>query len=91
MEKVRKRITFYGRVQGVGFRYHARFAADRYGLTGWVKNEYDGTVTMEVQGDEAAIDMMIGDLCSDRYITIEEFKSKTLPVDEEERRFRVVG
>ena len=91
MEKVRKRITFYGRVQGVGFRYHARFAADRYGLTGWVKNEYDGTVTMEVQGDEADIDMMIGDLCSDRYITIEEFKSKTLPVDGEERRLRVVG
>ena len=91
MEKIRKRITFYGRVQGVGFRYHARFAADRYGLTGWVKNEYDGSVTMEVQGDEAAIDMLIGDLCGDRYIIVEEFNSKTIPVDPEERRFLVTG
>ena len=55
MGEIRKRITFHGRVQGVGFRYTARLAAGSLGLTGWAKNEYDGTVTMEVQGSEGMI------------------------------------
>ena len=53
---LRKHITFYGWVQGVGFRYRARHAAEMYGCTGWVRNEWDGSVTMEIQGSEDAID-----------------------------------
>ena len=49
---VRKHIIFYGYVQGVGFRYRARHAADLYGCTGWVRNEWDGSVSMEIQGEE---------------------------------------
>jgi len=45
---VRKHINFHGWVQGVGFRYHARHAAELYGCTGWVRNEWDGSVTMEM-------------------------------------------
>ena len=56
---IRKHIVFYGQVQGVGFRYRARHAADLYGCTGWVKNEYDGSVTMEIQGLEKQIDQVI--------------------------------
>ena len=37
---IRKQIKFYGRVQGVGFRYKARYMADALGLTGVVHNEY---------------------------------------------------
>ena len=37
MEEVRKRMTFYGRVQGVGFRYTAKHLAHSLGLTGWVE------------------------------------------------------
>ena len=40
-----------GQVQGVGFRYRARYAAQTLDLTGWVENEDDGSVTLEVQGD----------------------------------------
>lgn len=47
---IRMSITFYGSVQGVGFRYRAKYAADGLGLTGWVENEWDDTVRMEVQG-----------------------------------------
>ena len=43
----RRHISFYGWVQGVGFRYRARHAAELYGCTGWVRNEWDGSVTME--------------------------------------------
>ncbi len=88
-DRIRKRITFYGRVQGVGFRWHARHAADSLRLTGWVKNEYDGSVTMEIQGREAEIDMLLQALENDRYIDIRNMDVRSLPVDEEERAFRV--
>ena len=58
-EKVRKHIFFYGRVQGVGFRYYAVQKANQLGLTGWVKNLYDGSVEMEVEGQEELIDQLI--------------------------------
>ena len=57
--KIRKHIVFYGRVQGVGFRYYAVNKANQLGLTGWVKNLPDGTVEMEVQGEEPLIDQLI--------------------------------
>ncbi|MGN1114861.1 MAG: acylphosphatase [Oscillospiraceae bacterium] len=88
---VRKRIIFYGCVQRVGFRYHSRYIAGILGLTGWVRNEYDGTVTMEVQGDEQLIDRMIQTLNSDMYIDIQDMDIKNLPVNEEERSFGVSG
>ena len=53
MADVRKHMIFHGRVQGVGFRYTAKYLARSMNLTGWVKNEYDGTVVMEVQGRES--------------------------------------
>ena len=43
-------MKVYGRVQGVGFRYSARYCALELGLAGWVRNEWDGSVEMEVQG-----------------------------------------
>ena len=46
--KVRKHIYFYGRVQGVGFRYYAVQKAGQLGLAGWVRNCYDGTAMTEV-------------------------------------------
>ena len=48
MNILRKHIIFYGWVQGVGFRYRARHAAELYGCTDWVRNEWDGSVTMEM-------------------------------------------
>jgi len=68
MGEIRKRITFHGRVQGVGFRYTARLAAGSLGLTGWAKNEYDGTVTMEVQGSEGMINKLLVRLNTDHFI-----------------------
>ncbi len=50
MSEVRKHFVFHGKVQGVGFRYTAKYLALSLGLTGWARNEWDGTVTMEVQG-----------------------------------------
>ena len=56
---VRKHIIFYGSVQGVGFRWRARNAAEHFSCTGWAKNEWDGSVSMEIQGEEEDIDRVI--------------------------------
>jgi acylphosphatase len=52
----RRQITFRGRVQGVGFRATASAMASGFKITGWVRNEPDGTVLLEVQGQPDEID-----------------------------------
>lgn len=88
MSEIRKRIVFYGRVQGVGFRYTAKCLAQSIGLTGWVENEYDGTVLMEVQGREPMIFKLMEGLNHNMFIDITWIDSKDIPL-EEERSFRV--
>ena len=88
MSVVRKHIVFYGRVQGVGFRYTAKYLARSLELTGWVKNDWDGTVTMEVQGREQLINKLLTGLNHSRFISIEWMDTKEIPL-EEERSFDV--
>jgi len=82
MAEERRRIEFHGRVQGVGFRYQAQRYASAYGLKGWVRNEYGGSVTVEVQGTPEMINMMLKQLTSDRYIQIDWVDSKSVPLEE---------
>ena len=83
MAETRKRLVFHGRVQGVGFRYTAKHLAGSLGLTGWVRNEYDGTVQMEVQGREAMIHKMMEGLNRGMYISIDWIDQKEIPLVEE--------
>ena len=87
MNRVRNHITFYGWVQGVGFRYRARYAAQLYGCTGWVRNEWDGSVPWRSKGTEEAIDNVILAIEAGRYVKIENMDSRTIPVKSEERGF----
>ena len=50
-EKKAYQLSIQGRVQGVGFRYSAVRAAEKYGVSGWVRNEADGSVTVFCSGD----------------------------------------
>ena len=84
---IRKRIVFSGWVQGVGFRYRARHAAELLGATGWVRNEYDGSVTMEIQGTEEQIDGVIQAIERGRYVKIENMDVRTIPVVPHEQGF----
>ena len=83
MSQVRKHIVFYGRVQGVGFRYTAKYLAQAMELTGWVRNEWDGTVTMEIQGSEILINKVLVGLNNNRFITIDWVDTKEIPLEEE--------
>ncbi len=48
-----------GRVHGVGFRYTTQRIGSRLGLTGWVRNERDGSVLIHAQGSEPVLDEFI--------------------------------
>ena len=85
---VRRHIVFRGWVQGVGFRYLARHAASLYGCTGWVRNEWDGSVTMEIQGTPDRIEQVIRAIRAGRFVLIEDMESREIPPKEEERGFR---
>ncbi len=84
---VRYKMIFTGRVQGVGFRYKASHVANQYRLTGFVKNEYDGSVSMEIQGSEQEIYMFIKSMATDRFININNIEKTHIPVEEDERSF----
>ena len=45
----------HGRVQGVGFRYHARSRALRLSLTGYVQNSSDGSVRVVCEGSDNSL------------------------------------
>lgn len=46
-----------GRVQGVGFRWFVQHAALQFGICGYVRNLYDGSVYIVAQGEDAALEM----------------------------------
>ncbi len=54
------RATVRGAVQGVGFREAAVRKAGEVGVLGWVRNEDDGTVVVQAEGSEEAVDALVG-------------------------------
>lgn len=46
-----QQIIFEGRVQGVGFRYSVKQLAMGFDVIGWIKNQADGSVEMQVMGE----------------------------------------
>ena len=52
-------VTVSGRVQGVGYRYHAVAEARRLGVAGWIRNEPDESVAGHFEGDDAAVDALV--------------------------------
>lgn len=57
LETSRVRVT--GKVQGVGFRFSTVRQAHELGVTGWVRNEDDGSVQAVLQGTADQIDQML--------------------------------
>lgn len=62
MSTIRREFTFFGRVQGVGFRFTACQLAAGYPITGWIKNLNDGSVQIVVEGAAGEIDKFVSEL-----------------------------
>jgi len=56
---VRAHAVISGRVQGVFFRMETLRAAQRYGVSGWVRNKAEGTVEALFEGDKESVDSIL--------------------------------
>ena len=59
---LRIQITYYGNVQGVGFRWNVMQIASSYSVTGYVKNLISGSVEMMVEGIRTEVMLMIAEV-----------------------------
>lgn len=57
--EVRLEAIVKGRVQGVGFRYHVSMQARQLELTGYVRNQWDGSVEVVAEGPRARVDRLL--------------------------------
>ncbi|WP_054958470.1 acylphosphatase [Paenibacillus dakarensis] len=87
---VRKKVTFTGKVQRVGFRYETYCIAQKIGLTGWVRNLEDGSVDAEIQGEELKIDYLIHCMKSLKRASVKNVTIIDLPVLEGEEEFAIL-
>ncbi|MBK1882917.1 acylphosphatase [Luteolibacter pohnpeiensis] len=60
-----KRVIFEGRVQGVGFRYTTKDLARGFEVCGWVKNLPDGTVELQVMGEDDEVEDFIKEIAEE--------------------------
>ena len=58
-ELVRLKTIVEGRVQGVGFRYFTQRQAAQLGLVGWVRNRWEGTVEVIVEGPQEDLEKLL--------------------------------
>jgi acylphosphatase len=89
MAETAKHIIFTGCVQGVGFRFTAFHAANRYQLTGWVRNCTDGGVEMIAQGRPDKIDDCIRDIQESFARYVRETKIEEVPPDPKYKDFKI--
>jgi acylphosphatase len=60
--RITLRAIAEGRVQGVGYREFTRRAALAAGVSGWVRNRFDGTVEALLHGEAGAIEALLAEM-----------------------------
>ena len=89
MNQTAKHIIFTGQVQGIGFRFTALDIANRYRLTGMVRNLPDGTVEMIAQGPSDDVADCIRDIKEAFEGYIRETKTEEIPPDPKYTDFKI--
>ena len=85
-------IHLYGIVQGVGMRYHVYRKASNLGLTGYVKNMIDGSVKIEVEGEESSILSLVDYVKNGvRWARVEDVEIKWGDFNNSFKRFEILG
>ena len=87
---IRKEFHFEGTVQNIGFRFEVQNHAKPLGITGYAKNNDDGSVTAQLQGSEKNINKVITDLQNIDRIQIDSVTEKEIPLDYYENDFYIL-
>lgn len=85
----RRAVIYAGRVQGVGFRATAHAVAARFAVTGWVRNQPDATVRLEVQGRPDDVEAMLRTLADRMRGHVTSTRTEDLPTVADEDSFAI--
>lgn len=87
---IRKEFNFEGNVQNIGFRFEIQSHSKPLGITGYAKNNDDGSVTAQLQGSLEDINRVISDLYNIDRIQIDSMTEKEIPLDCYEKDFSII-
>lgn len=87
---IRKEFHFEGTVQNIGFRFEVQSHSKPLGITGYAKNNKDGSVTAQLQGNLENINKVILDLQNIDRIQIDFISEKDIPLDYYENDFSII-
>ena len=85
----RTRVIYTGKVQGVGFRYTARTLATGHPVTGWVRNDPDGSVHLEVQGMPDSVRAYLDELAQKMRLCITNAEEQSISSIPDEEGFSI--
>jgi acylphosphatase len=89
-EQARLHAIVEGHVQGVGFRAFVLDRALELGLTGWVRNRWDGTVEVMAEGSKSELEKLLAALRrGPRSYTTSGVRPEWLDITQEFTRFQV--
>ncbi|MCG8529009.1 MAG: acylphosphatase [Opitutales bacterium] len=77
MQVFHKKVSFKGRVQGVGFRYQTLQVARGFDVSGYIRNEMDGSVTLEAEGERDEVNAFVDEVVLEMRSYIKEFDEST--------------
>ena len=87
---IRKANRATGRVQGVGFRFFVYTEAKNIRVTGWVRNEDDGSVTMELQGTPEQIERLETRIKQGNgFAKVNQLEGSEIEIVKDERKFEI--
>ena len=86
-----KRVIFEGRVQGVGFRYTVKDLARGFEVCGWVKNLPDGSVELQVMGENDEVESFIKEIAEESPVAhhIKNLTAEKIPLLENRSGFKI--
>jgi acylphosphatase len=84
-----RRLMYSGRVQGVGFRYTTARIAGRHPVTGYVRNQADGSVELVVGGQPPAVQAFLDEVESTFAENITATRSEPLSPPQSFTRFEI--
>ncbi len=86
---ITKRVTFEGRIQGVGFRYAVKQISMGFDVVGTIKNLPEGTVELDIMGEEEELEEFLQEIVEESTMAhyIKEVHTHEIPMLENVKRF----